>query len=219
MEIATFHWRLLNLEADAGGVVIHGHEAAGEEPAAKVDRLSVQFSILGLWSPQVLLRGLEVDRPSVHLIVYPDGSTNLPEPRKPRAPGKPILDTLFNLQAGHVLVRQGELNYENRAASFDFQNRFELMDVDARHVSVVLGYVPPSSAEPEAYHLQTGATELSIVRGKAKPVMGAVEATLDLTRNTAYLRSLRVTSSFPGDKNSSLAGGRRARDGKPARSK
>jgi len=209
VEIATFHWRLLNLEADAGGVVIHGHEAAGEEPAAKVERLSVRFSILGLWSPKVLLRGLEIDKPSLHLIVYPDGSTNLPEPRKPRAPGKPILDTLFNLQAGHVLVRQGVLDYENRAASFDFQNRFELLDLDARNVSVVLGYVPPNGAEPETYHLQTGATGLSIVRGKAKPVLGAVEATLDLTRNAAYLRSLRLTSTFPSDRKSSFAGGKK----------
>ena len=200
VEIASFHWRLLSMEADAGGVVIHGHEAAGEEPVAKVNRLSVRFSILGLWSPHVLLRGLEIDKPSLHVIVYPDGSTNLPHPRKPRAQNKPILDTVFNLQAGHVLVRQGVLDYENRAASFDFQNRFELMDLDARNLSVVLGYMPPNGAKPEAYHLQTGATDLSIVRGKAKPLLGAVEATVDLTRNAAYLRSLRVTSSFPSGK-------------------
>src|ERR1700735_3308095 len=37
VDIATFHWRLLNLEADAGGVVIHGREAANEAPFAQVD--------------------------------------------------------------------------------------------------------------------------------------------------------------------------------------
>ena len=200
VEIATFHWRLLSLQADAGGVVIHGHESRDEEPAAMVGRLSVSFSIVGLWSPRVLLRDLEIDKPAFHVIVYPDGTTNLPQPRKARAPGGPNLNTLFDIQAGHVLVQHGVVDYENRAASFDVQNRFELLNLDARNVSVVLGYVEANGATPESYHMQTGATELSMSRGKDKPVVGAMEATVDLTRSAAYLRSLRVTSSFAGDK-------------------
>jgi len=205
VEIATFHWRLLSLEADAGGVVIHGHESRTEAPAAKLDRMSVRFSILGLWSPHVLLRDLEIDRPAFHVIVYPDGNTNLPQPRKPRKPNGPVLDTLFNLQAGHVLVQQGVMDYENRAADFDFQNRFQLLDLDARNVAVVLGYVAASGATPESYHLQTGATDLSMARGKDKPLVSSMEATVDLTRSAAYLRSLRITSSFADDRNSSFA--------------
>ena len=209
VEIASFHWRLLNLEADAGGVVIHGHESRAEAPAAQVDRLSVSFSILGLWSPRVLLRNLEIDKPAIHVIVYPDGKTNWPQPRKARKPGGPNLDTLFNLQAGHVLVQQGVMDYENRAASFDQQNRFELLDLDARNLSVVLGYVPANGSAPEAYRLQTGATDLSMARGKEKPAVGSMEATVDLTRSAAYLRSLRITSTFPSDRKSSFLGGAR----------
>jgi len=78
VEIATFHWRLLDLEADAGGLVIHGREAAGEAPYAQAERLRAQISILGLLSPRILLRDLELSRPAFHLIVYPDGSTNQP---------------------------------------------------------------------------------------------------------------------------------------------
>ena len=39
VEVASFHWSLLQLEAEAGGLVIHGSEAAGEAPYARVDRL------------------------------------------------------------------------------------------------------------------------------------------------------------------------------------
>ncbi len=47
VEIASFHWRLLSLEADAGGVVIHGREAPGEAPYAQIEHLRVELSVLG----------------------------------------------------------------------------------------------------------------------------------------------------------------------------
>src|ERR1700735_482956 len=34
VEIASFHWHLMNLEADAQGIVLHGTESAGEAPYA-----------------------------------------------------------------------------------------------------------------------------------------------------------------------------------------
>jgi translocation and assembly module TamB len=76
VEIASFHWDLLNLEADAGGLVIHGLEAPGEAPYARIEHLRVRISVLGFWSPRVLLREADVSRPALHLIVYADGSTN-----------------------------------------------------------------------------------------------------------------------------------------------
>ena len=196
-EIATFHWRLLNLEADAGGVVIHGREAANEAPFAKVDGLTARITLFGLLSPRVLLRDLEISHPSFHIIVYPDGATNVPQPRVPIKTNKPVIDTLFDLQAGQVSLQQGVLDYENRAASFDFQNRFVLLDFDARNVAVLMRYMPAAGGSPESYRIEAGATELSVVRGKEKPALGSVQATLDLTRSAAYLRSLRLTNRYP----------------------
>jgi translocation and assembly module TamB len=208
VEIASFHWRLLNLEADAGGVVIHGLEAPGEAPYARIERLRVRVSILGFWSPRVLLRDLEVSRPGFHLIVYPNGSTNQPQPRRPRKPGKPALDTLFNLKAGHVSIEQGVLDYENRATAFDFQDRFAPFDIDAKDVSLLMTYVPAANGNPESYRIEAGATDLDLARGKpngaAPPVHGYVRATLDLTHTSAYLRSLRLTAHRRGSEDHTL---------------
>ncbi|HEV2488132.1 MAG TPA: translocation/assembly module TamB domain-containing protein [Terracidiphilus sp.] len=198
VEIASFRWRLLHLEADADGLVIHGREAPGEAPYARVDRLAVRLSLLGLWSPSVRLRNLEVFHPALHLIVYPDGSTNQPHPRQPRNTGTHDLDTFFELQAGHISVEQGMLNYDNRAASFDFQNRFAPLDFQANDVSLLLSYIPSSGATPETYRIEAGATDLNLTRGTAKhiakPVHGYFQATLDITRAAAWLRSLRLTA-------------------------
>jgi translocation and assembly module TamB len=213
VEIASFHWHLLNLEADAGGLVIHGLEAPGEAPYARIENLRVRLSVLGFWSPRVLLRDLDVSHPSFHLIVYKGGATNQPQPRKPRKPGKPVLDTFFNLKAGHVGVEQGILNYENRAATFDFQDRFAPLDFDARDVSVLLSYVPAESSaagqgNPESYRIEAGATDLNLFRGglrnSALPVHGYFQTTLELTRTAAYLRSLRITSRIHGGKDHTL---------------
>ncbi len=202
VEIASFHWRLLNLEADAGGVVIHGLEARGEAPYAYIEHLHVKFSVLGLviphFEPRILLNELEVTRPKMHLIVYPGGETNQPHPRRPRKPGEPALDRLFDLQAGRVVISQGELDYDNRAASFDFQNRFAPLDLTASDVSVQMSYVAPSGTEPESFRIQAGAADLNLSRitpgDKVSSVHALLQATLDLTRNAATLRILRLTA-------------------------
>jgi translocation and assembly module TamB len=206
VEIASFHWHLFNFEAEAGGLVIHGLEAPGEVPYASVEHVRVKWSILGFWSPRILLRELDVARPEFHVIVYPDGSSNQPTPRHPRKPGKSAIDTLFDLQAGHVSVEHGALDYEDRASDFDFQDRFTLADFDANNVSLLISYVPAVSGAPgvsadksstvvqESYRIEAGAADLNIFRGSTKQVRGSLHVTLDLTRAAVYLRSLRITS-------------------------
>jgi translocation and assembly module TamB len=80
VEIHSLHWRLMSLEVRADGVVIHGRERADEAPYAQIGELRVQMSVLGILSPRILLRELNVVRPAIHLIVYQDGSTNQPTP-------------------------------------------------------------------------------------------------------------------------------------------
>lgn len=197
VEIKTFTWRPLRLEADAGGITIHGLEGAGEAPYAEIAELRVRLSILGLISPKVLLRELEISRPSLHLIVYADGSTNQPQPRR-KKPGKPALDTLFNLKAGHVAVDRAIVDFDDRAAAFDFQNRNAPLDLKAEDLSLVMGYVPAVRGAREHYHVEAEVRNLDLRRGaRLSPndaTNGRMKAVLDLTRTSAYLRSLEITS-------------------------
>ena len=197
VEIRSFHWRLLHLDAEADGVVIHGREAAGEAPYASIDRLRVRVSILGLWSPTVKLRDLEIAHPALHLIVYPDGSTNQPHPPKPQSNTHP-LDTVFDLQAGHISCEQGVIDLDSRASSFDFQDRHLPLDFQANDLSVVMSYLPGSISTPETYRIEAGATDLNLssrtARRIAKPVHGYFQASIDLTRSAVTLRSFRLTA-------------------------
>jgi translocation and assembly module TamB len=199
VEIATFHWHLFSLDADATGLVIHGREAANEAPYAKLARVHVGISVLGFFSPRVLLHDLEITQPAFHFIVYPDGSTNQPQPSRPTQSSKSGINTFFDFKADHVALEQGVLDYENRAAGFDFQNRHIRLDFAANDVSALITYVKANGTNPEAYRIEAGARDLAVTRGDpAHPVSqraeGFAQATLDLTRNAAFLRSLRLTS-------------------------
>ena len=209
VEIGSLHWRLRSLEATAGEVVIHGRELNGDAPYAQIDSIYARVSVLGFLSPRILLRGLDVIRPQFHLIFYPDGTTNQPHPRKPGKQGKSSVDTLFDLKAGHVAVEQGVVDFDNRAAELDFQNRLQPLDFDASDVSIVMSYVEASSGKQENYHIEAGARDLDLARGEnlrsAPPaVHGYLQATLDLNRDAAYLRSLRVTTHARGVRDRTL---------------
>ncbi len=213
VEIATFHWQPLHMEADAGGLVIHGLEDPAEVPYAQADRVRVRLSLRYFWSPRILLRSLIVDHPALHLIVYPDGSTNQPKPRKQRKKGNSALDALFNLRAGYVLVQKGVLHYDNRASGFDFQNRYIPFDFNASDFTLLVNYVPGrfwtrKPAGLESYHIEAGAMDLTVARGGERnphpAVHGYFQATADLTRKAFYIRSLRITSQARAAKGHTL---------------
>ncbi len=206
-EIATFHWRLLHFEAEADGVVIHGLEDPREAPYAKIDRLRVVFSLRNLFSPTVRLRSLEIDRPSLHFIVYPNGSTNQPHPHQPQTPSGSPVDTLFEMHAGSITVVNGSFDYDCRNASFDYQNRNAPLDFSANDASLVMRYVSATFRRPASYRIEVGATDLNLARTVPRnplPVHGALQATLDLERAQVVLRSLRITAERRGGPQHSL---------------
>ncbi len=196
VEIAAFHWDLLHLRADAEGITIHGLEAAGEAPYAHVDRLSAQISVLNFFTlhapTRVILRELEVQKPAFHLIVYPDGSTNQPHPKTPSKPGKPILDTLFDLRIGKLRVEQGVAHIANQVVPFTFS---------ANDTNLQLAWLPDAGATMEpgrnvsgSYRIQLGLSELTFAQGKFQPVPSRIDASLQLFHDSAHLDSLRLVS-------------------------
>ena len=207
-QIASFHWRLLHLEVQAGGVVIHGLVDPGETPYAQIDQLRAQVSILGIFNPHILLRDLEITRPQLHLIVYPDGSTNQPRPRRSKRPGQPTLERFFDLEAGHVSVEQGTFHFDDRAASFDYQDRYAPLDFEAADAAIAMSYVPASGSEPELYRIDASAGSLNLQRtlprSKSPDVQGRFAATIDLERARVVLRSLQVAAHRKGEPDHSL---------------
>src|SRR5208282_3439551 len=111
--LKSFHWKLSKLEFEARDLTIHGLESADQVPYAHVDRLLVRLKILSLLRRQIGIRELELEHPVVHLIVYPDGSTNQPAPRT-KASGGAVAGVLFELAIDRLLVEHGELLWNHQ---------------------------------------------------------------------------------------------------------
>jgi translocation and assembly module TamB len=211
-EIGSFRWNLLKLEMDVDGLTLHGREAQSEIPYAQVDSVHVAINILDFWSPRVLLRDLEVMKPQIHIIAYRDGTTNQPQP-KIKSSSRPI-DTLFDLQAGHVEVQHGLLDFDDRSDDVDdFQDRHIRLDFGANDVSLLMQYHAGNGTSLENYHLDADVHDLHLSRGpgnhpEAPPVQGQIQASVDLTRNAVFIRSMQVTAHSKGsrDRQLNLAG-------------
>jgi len=197
-EISSFKWHLLSLDAEAGGIVLHGTEAPGEIPYATIDRLRASVSIFGFLSPRILLRDLEVDRPAIHLISYADGSTNQPHPAHPSHSNGSAIDQLFDLQASNIQVRDGLVLIDDRTDALHVRLLSRRVNFEARDVSLRMAWVPPAATTPETFRIEAGATDLRLSHGKPITYYGFFQATLDLTRTALYLRSLRLTSREHG---------------------
>ncbi len=118
VELQSFHWSLSRLEFEATGLTIHGSEAAKEAPLARVDKLYLRAHLVSLFKRQVDLTYLQADHPQVHVMVYPDGRTNLPEPQV-KGTSDPVKQ-LFDLAISRIEVRDGVLQFNEQRIPFDF---------------------------------------------------------------------------------------------------
>ena len=181
VELARFSWRPLSLAVEVDGLTIHGLEAPGEVPYAHVDRVAAQAKIIDLFKAQVGLRSLEVDHPVFHLIVYPDGSTNQPVPKKKTESNKPITDTIFDLQANRAVVNNGLLLLNQRALPFN---------VAGKNLSTLITYRP----QPESYLGTVHVEDLTAERGKAPALHSKLDLNWEMARNAMKLDGLHFAS-------------------------
>jgi len=131
VELGTYHTIPFRLQAEIRGLTIHGTEAPDAVPLAHADRVVARIRVISLLETQFGFRSIVIERPVIHLIVHPDGSTNLPEPKIRRESTKSPVEELFSLSIRNLQVREGNLLYNDQRIPFDF---------DANGVSVGMAY-------------------------------------------------------------------------------
>ncbi|MGC1783312.1 MAG: translocation/assembly module TamB domain-containing protein [Acidobacteriaceae bacterium] len=121
VEIRSFQWNARRLTVQIDDLTIHGREAPGEAPYFHVDHLTLQARIISFftpsWIPEIALASLTAQHPTFHLIVYPDGTTNQPQPRT--ASNRPLPETLLSLEIGNTRVENGMILLNNRAIPWE----------------------------------------------------------------------------------------------------
>ncbi len=123
VELGEFHTTPFRLRVDARNLTIHGREAADQAPFLRVDRVQAELKIISLLSSTVGLHSLALAHPVVHVIVYADGSTNVPAPQARRFYQKAPVERLISLSVSRIEVQRGELLWEERKIPLDFAAR------------------------------------------------------------------------------------------------
>jgi translocation and assembly module TamB len=182
VELGAVRWRLFHLEFEADNLTIHGLEAAGEVPFAHLDRLRVRVKIISFFRAKIGLNYLGVDRPAVHLIVYKDGSTNQPAPRKKSAPSnKSTTDTIFDLAVDRTEINNGIALLNQQALPFSLA---------ANDLALGVNYVPAS----DHYTGTLSIADITAQRGIQAPIHSRLTLEATAGRNEASITSLTFTA-------------------------
>jgi translocation and assembly module TamB len=115
VELATFRFDWRQMRAEAGGLAVHGTEPADKPPLLHASSVVIGLRLVSLLRRDVNIQSVEIAEPHVYLIINPDGSTNLPEPKSLKNPASRPLDPLFQLAAGRFQLRRGIFEVESRS--------------------------------------------------------------------------------------------------------
>ena len=117
VELGKFIVVPFRFRVEAHDLTIHGREAAGDVPYAHVDTLVANIKIISVFEREFGFHSLMLDHPVVHIIIYPDGTTNQPTPQ---VKAKEPVDQLFSLAIGRFEVLRGELLWQEDRLPMEF---------------------------------------------------------------------------------------------------
>ncbi len=183
VELGAFRWRLLHLQIEADNLTIHGLEGPGEVPYAHVDRLLVRARIISLFRAKIGLSYLGLDKPVVHLIIYKDGSTNQPVPKKKSAPThlNQTINQVFDLQADRAEINDGTALFNQQALPFSLA---------ANDLRLGVNYLLPT----DQYKATLSIADITARRSLAAPLHSRLTLDAFLGRNNLSVPDLHFSS-------------------------
>src|SRR5438874_2029200 len=97
VDLGGFHTTPFRFRVEIRNLTIHGNEGPTEIPYAHFDRLLAQVKIISVLGAEVGFDSLVLEHPVIHIITYPDGTTNQPQPKVERASNETQVEQLFAL--------------------------------------------------------------------------------------------------------------------------
>ncbi|HZQ93078.1 MAG TPA: translocation/assembly module TamB domain-containing protein [Terriglobales bacterium] len=179
--IGQLRWNLSKLEVEVRDFTIRGREAAGEKPLAHAGRLFVRLKVYSIFGGDFGIRFLSLEQPVIHLITYPDGTTNLPTPRRKGASKRTPIEEVFHLAIDRAEIHDGLLLYNNQALPLDFS---------ANNMQAAMTYAPADNC----YHGQINLGKLDAKFQDMRPVSAVSEIDFSLFPTRVELRAFRLTS-------------------------
>jgi translocation and assembly module TamB len=181
VELQSLRWNVRHLAVEVNGLTIHGLEGPGELPYAHVDRIYARTKILSFVNASLGLDFLEADRPSIHLIIYPDGHTNQPTPKAKDKSDSPNTRTIFDLEANRVEIHDGMALLNQRALPFQLA---------ANDLGAVITYAPAT----HHYLGELSCSDITAQAGKNAAVRSKLDLSLEAANDAVDLKTLHFVT-------------------------
>jgi len=130
VEIASIHTVPFRLQAEVRGITVHGRESAAEVPLAHVERIVARLKFSSLVRSEFGFSQLILEQPVVHVVFYPDGTTNFPPRKAKPAAGQNPIEQLFSLSINHLELRHGQILWDDQILPLDFAARDSSLQMD-----------------------------------------------------------------------------------------
>src|SRR6202140_348090 len=120
VNLGGIHTIPFRFQVEMRDLTIHGREPAREVPYAHVDHVVARIKVISTFGAEFGFSSVVLDRPVVHIISYPDGTTNQPARNSKRTSNTTSVEQLFSLSISQLEVRRGELLWNDQGTPLDF---------------------------------------------------------------------------------------------------
>ncbi|MBV9759264.1 MAG: translocation/assembly module TamB domain-containing protein [Acidobacteriaceae bacterium] len=134
VEIGAFQFDWTHLTVRIRDFVLHGTEPKTADPLVRVPRLELRLKLFAGLKKAVDLQYLGIEQPEVDVIVFPDGKTNIPEPKvQKKSSDTSGLQTVVDLAVGQFNIQNGLL---------EFAQQKNVFSARGENLRVLLNYNP-----------------------------------------------------------------------------
>src|SRR5258708_419795 len=208
VEVGNFSFKWETLTAKISPLVLHGMEPASEAPLLRVESVSIGLRVISMLEQKVDLASVTVDQPRLRIVIYPDGTNNLPTPSG-HSNDKNWAENLVDLAVRRYAVTGGTADIDIRQVPLAFSGedlRVQMTrdtaaaryrgNVTSRRLRVASDIMSPAEASlAAAFTLDAQRLTLSPVRiyvGSSR-----IDMTASLTNLRAPQGAFTATAAIP----------------------
>jgi translocation and assembly module TamB len=117
----VFDWR--HLHARVTGFVLRGKEPQSSPPLLSIDAIDLTLKLLPSFKKTVDLQYLGLEKPTANIIVFSDGTTNIPQPKVPSKSNDSALQTIVDLAVRKFDLNNGSVTFADQQVPFTAHGR------------------------------------------------------------------------------------------------
>jgi translocation and assembly module TamB len=202
----SFDWSTLRARVD--NFVLHGKEPGDEAPLVRLRSATLGFKIISAFERKVDLLSLRVEGPQVRIIVYPDGTTNIPGANA--RPERLWSQDLLDLKVGEYEIANGTMEVDEQRVPLNFRGqnlnlkmtfdratpsyRGEVSSDDVRITPA--GYDPVNSTVSTNFILEQNRVRLERFHWTSQGAVADLSGTLDDFRSPHGTLAVRASSTI-----------------------